>query len=244
MRRWIAVTDESVAGTVDLVIRPDQRTFAVFRGALDTVTPLTQVLRDDVADLVRTSGRDSEPERLRALRSAGFVDEMTAEAFEVEFSRAIAELRRAWLPSGFRIISAGTASLEQLLNLDNELRQLVPGTDGWVGDIDWVRRELAESPPFDRDAYLIALENSTGRYAGLVRVWRNDDGPRLGMVGVLPEYRSVPLAARLLYEALAAAADWGFRSFVTETALTNKVLHPRLVRLGHSTDQLHQMVLR
>ena len=205
--------------------------------------PLTGVVSRQHAGTICASGRDSRPDQIRALRQAGFVVETTAEAFKVEFSDALAKLQRAWLPSGFRIISAGAASLDLLLTLDNQLRQLVPGTDGWVGDLEWVRSELNEPPPFDPLAYLIAIEDSTGRYAGLVLVWRNEDGPRLGMVGVLPEYRHVPLAARLLKQSLTEASLWGFESFETETALTNAVLHPRLERLARSKDILHKMVL-
>lgn len=244
VRRWVADDGQTVIGAVDLVTRPDKRTFAIFRGDFDSVIPLANFLNSQHAGPIYASGRYSKPDQLGALRQAGFAAEMTAEAFEVEFSSALAKLQRAWLPSGFRIISASDASLDVLLALDNKLRQLIPGTDGWVGDIAWLRSEFAESPPYDPAAYLVAIEESTGRYAGLVRVWRNDDGPRLGMVGVLPEYRHVPLAARLLYQALDEASRWGFEAFTTETALTNAVLHPRLKRFARSTDTLLQMVLR
>ncbi|NNF64514.1 MAG: GNAT family N-acetyltransferase [Acidimicrobiia bacterium] len=241
--RWIADDGEAITGSVDLVARPDNRTFAIFRGATDTIIPLTAIVMRQHAGPIHATGRDSKPAQLEALRHAGFVEELTADAFEVDFPSALSRLQRAWLPSGFRIVSAADASIDPLLTLDNQLRHLVPGTDGWTGDIEWMRSELSESPPYEPAAYLIAVEEATGRYVGLVRVWRNEDGPRLGMVGVLPEFRHKPLAARLLYQSLAAASLWGFEAFTTETALTNAVLHPRLKRFGRSTDRLYQLVL-
>jgi GNAT superfamily N-acetyltransferase len=65
-----------------------------------------------------------------------------------------------------------------------------------------------------------------------VRVWRNASGPRLGLVGVLPEHRSQPLAAVLLRQALTAAAAWGFDTFVSETSPHNPSTYPRVQRLG------------
>ena len=67
--------------------------------------------------------------------------------------------------------------------------------------------ELTDAPPFDPDGYLVAVDKRTGRYVGLVRFWRNPTGPRLGLLGVLPEFRIPSLAAGLLEAGLTGAAD-------------------------------------
>jgi GNAT superfamily N-acetyltransferase len=103
---------------------------------------------------------------------------------------------------------------------------------------------LVEAPPFDRAAYLVGVVDGTGEYAGLVRIWRNPSGPRLGLVGVRRPYRSTPLAAALLKQGLAAASRWGHEAFTTETSLSNRAIYPRLTRLGaESLGRSHQLVL-
>ena len=113
----------------------------------------------------------------------------------------------------------------------DDLRNLVPGTDGWAGDVQALRAELT-SPEFDSSAYLVAVEQSSGTLAGLVRIWHNPSGPRLGLIGVLPAHRHKPLAAALLKEALSAAATWGFDEFVSQTSPANAHTYPRLRRMG------------
>ncbi|MEZ5295835.1 MAG: hypothetical protein R2697_06055 [Ilumatobacteraceae bacterium] len=53
---------------------------------------------------------------------------------------------------------------------------------------------------------------------GLCRMWRNHDGPALGMLGVRRERRNGFVALRLLHDTLTAARDWGSPTFTTHTA--------------------------
>ena len=78
----------------------------------------------------------------------------------------------------------------------------------------------------------MAIDDQTGEYAGLIRIWRNPSGPRFGLIGVLPEYRGTPLAPALLKRALKAASRWGHDSFVAEVSPSNTAVHRRMVSLG------------
>ena len=167
-----------------------------------------------------------------ALEASGFEVVLVNESFRVPFEVARAHLRRSDPSPGFHIITADLADEQRLFTLDTTLRQDVPGTDGWRGDREWFRQELAEAPPFDPSAYLVAVDGDNGEYAGLVRMWRNPDGPRLGLVGVARQYRSTTLGAILLARVVEVAAGWGYDAFDTGTSPSNSVIHPRMRRIG------------
>lgn len=170
-------------------------------------------------------------ECVHALAAAGFETEAVGEVFRIRFDLAQRLLRRAWTPSGYRLERADRVDEAGLFTLDNALRNLVPGTDGWTGDRAAFREELT-SPEFDAGAYLVAVEEASHDLVGLVRIWRNATGPRLGLVGVLHAHRGQPVAAALLKEALLTAATWGFDEVVSETSPDNTHTYPRLRRMG------------
>ncbi len=63
-------------------------------------------------------------------------------------------------------------------------------------------------------------------------MWRNPEGPRFGLIGVVRHYRNTVIAAALLKQVLTAAATWGHASFTTETSVLNRAIYPRLKRIG------------
>jgi GNAT superfamily N-acetyltransferase len=242
LERWIAGSGENIEGAVSTWLRPDDRLFLFFVGSSAAIGPLSDAVVDDLGRPVHAFVDAGEAGSFKALVSAGFAVEMTSERFRVPFEAVLNKLRRADAPAGFTIKSAADADEGRLFALDNELRRDTPGTDGWVGDRQWFHVELTESPPFDSGAYLVGIEEASGRYAGLVRIWRNPPGPRFGFVGVARPYRRTFLAAALIRRALDAAAGWGHDTFVTESSLSNRVIHPRLQRVGVSEGLFHQMV--
>jgi hypothetical protein len=74
-------------------------------------------------------------------------------------------------PEGLGIISAAAADIDRLRELDDALRQEVPGTVGWRNDPQAFRRQTFDHPQFDPATYMVAVHHSTGQYVGLVRVW-------------------------------------------------------------------------
>ena len=246
MQRWLASRDGTVVAAVTTWLRPDDRTFLSFGGGEPAaIGPLADAVCAELPRAVYTTVEEADAESVKALQGAGFTTEVVGERFRIRFDRALAALERARIPSGFSIHPADTVDEDRLFALDNTIRHDVPGTDGWRGDRRWFHEELIESPPFDPEAYLVAIEDRTGDYAGLVRIWRNPTGPRFGLIGVVRQHRGSPVAAALLEQALSAASHWGQPTFVTETSPQNAAVYPRMRRIGaESEGRFLQLVRR
>lgn len=245
-RRWLALDGHRAAGAVMVSIRPDRRTFLSFVCPDPAAyTPLALAVAADVGGgRLHTAADAADTEVLAALRSAGFVEEYEFERFRVSFAAALAAIARSPLPSGFTVRAADDVDERRLFTLDVTVRQDVPGTEGWRGDRAMFHAELAEAPPFDRSAYLVAVDDENGEYAGLARIWRNPSGPRFGLVGVARQYRSTLVGPALIRLALEGAAGWGHETFATEASTANPVTHRRLKRLGESLGREYQLLRR
>lgn len=244
LQRWMAVDEGEAVAAVSTWWRPDDRTFLYFVGPdRAAYSLLADAVVDALGHPVHTFADTGDSELVDVLRSAGFEVELVEEAFRIRFDAALTRLRRAWVPSGLSVHPADTVEEDKLFILDNVLRQDTAGTDGWQGDRAWFHEELAESPPFDPSAYLIAVDDCNGEHVGLVRVWRNPAGPRFGLVGVIPRYRNTTIAAALLRQALQAASEWGHDTFTAETSPSNPTIYERMSRVGaESLGQFNQMV--
>lgn len=235
-RRWLAFVDGTIAGAVTARDRPDRRIFLDFGCPNpDSYGPLAEALAREEGLILYASSNSREPEKHQHLLAAGFETEITSEVFSVPFQPVLDRLRSVQRPRGYRFLPPTDVDLRSLLELDNCLRQDVPGTDGWQGDADRLRAEMQESPPFDPAGYLVALDNKS-RLIGLARVWRNSNGPRFGMVGTLPTHRRTMVGPYLIRSVLTAASTWGSDHFTTETSISNRHIHPRLESVGARSD--------
>jgi GNAT superfamily N-acetyltransferase len=117
-------------------------------------------------------------------------------------------LAGAGLPAGLDVLSAADADITRLRLLDDALRQDVPGSAGWRWDAEEFRAETL-NPFSDPATYLVAVDRASGEYAGLVRIWRNRAGPRLGLIAMLARYRRRGVARALLGRAFAVLAARG-----------------------------------
>jgi GNAT superfamily N-acetyltransferase len=135
------------------------------------------------------------------------------------------------LPAGLDVLSAADADITRLRLLDDALRQDVPGSAGWRWDAEQFRAETF-SPFFDPATYLIAVDLASGQYAGLVRIWRNRAGPRLGLIATLAPYRRRGIARALLGQAFAVLAARGDTGVAGEVDDTNVVSLSLLTGLG------------
>lgn len=232
VRRWFVLDGGVAVGAVDVWLRPDDRLFLTFRGDdVETLAPLVNAVVGATDGPLFATVDLGDTKRVDTLLSCGFTVETIGERFTVRFADALALVQRAWVPTGYRIASIADVDEGKAFELDNGIRSLVPGSDGWTGNRDWFHDEL-RSPEFDRDAYLIVVERSTDRCVGLLRIWRNQDGPRLGLLGVLPDHRRGPLAAALLKQGLGVASQWGYDSFVAETSPSNGHTYGRLSHIA------------
>ena len=115
-------------------------------------------------------------------------------------------------PEPHRFLRPADVDLDRLRLLDDELRQDVPGTDGWR----WAPADFVEETLSARSVYLVAPE-----YAGICRVWLRDPTPRLGFVGVRRSERRRALGRALVAAALGETRALGYREVTTEIDETN-----------------------
>jgi ribosomal protein S18 acetylase RimI-like enzyme len=220
---WLAWEGARVVGVMKPWLRPDGRHTLYFGRCRPEAYAL---LAAQVAGECYTVVDGADGEALRALGSAGFRTERTELRYSIPVTRFDAPV-----PAGIEIISAAHTELEPLMLLDCVLRQDVPGADGWQPDPQWFREETYDSPFFDPEAYLVALD--AGRYVGLVRIWNGPrPKPRLGMIGVLPEYRRRGFARALMGRAFGALHSRGAREVVAEADDGNVASHTLLTGLG------------
>ncbi len=236
--RWIAIEDSRVVASAEALLRPDHRLLLTFRGDEAAAPALADAAARSLACPVWAFA-DEDTDLAATLRDGGFAIELTLERFVVPFDRSLRLVHRSTVPRRYRLLRALDCNPDRLFHLDNAVRRLVPGSDGWQGNRTWFDDELT-----DPASYWVAEDRNSGRYVGLARMWRNPTGPRFGLIGVLPEHRWPSAAPALLKATLEEAATWGTDTFTTETALTNRVVHPRLSKLGRSRGRFHQLVLR
>jgi len=189
-----------------------------------------QQVRDLGRDLYVTL-EDAEYDALDACAQAGFAVHRRESYYRIPADRAVARLAGAVLPAGLGVLSAADADITRLRLLDDALRQDVPGSEGWRWDAEQFRAETF-GPFFDPATYLVAVDRASGEYAGLVRIWRNRAGPRLGLIATLAQYRRRGIARALLGQAFAVLAARGDTSVASEVDDTNVASVSLLTGLG------------
>jgi ribosomal protein S18 acetylase RimI-like enzyme len=145
----------------------------------------------------------------------GFVVDRRESIYTVSTDPILTGLRDVECPNGFLCVSADRVDQDRLRVLDDALRQDVPGTDGWRWGPDAFREETF-SADFDPETYLVAVEQASGEYVAIGRVWNNASGPRLGLIAVLPPYRRRGLARALLARTFEVLHERGQTDVSTE----------------------------
>ena len=121
-------------------------------------------------------------------------------------------------PAGVELVTADRVDERRLRELDDELRQDVPGSEGWRWDAAGFHAEMA-SADFDPRVYIVAVEHDD--YVGIARVWMRHPIPRLGFVGVSRPYRRRGVALALLSRAFGVLTSRGIPEVTTEIDETN-----------------------
>lgn len=121
--------------------------------------------------------------------------------------------------------------LAQVVDLDNAVRHQIPGTEAWTGTVADLRDQL-DDDQFDSELYLIAVHRDTGSYDGLVRVWNRHPRPRLGCLGVRPQWRRTRLGPHLLGAVTTTLRERGVAEILTETDLRNPDSHSMAANHG------------
>ncbi len=229
---WCALDGDVVAGEASARLRPDNRWFVYFdTWRADACPPLADAVARDLGRDLYVTLDDGEYDALDACAQAGFAVHRRESCFRIPADPAVTGLAGAVLPAGLGVLSAADADITRLRLLDDALRQDVPGCDGWRWDAEAFRAETF-SRFFDPATYLVAVDRASGQYAGLVRIWRNRAGPRLGLVATLARYRRRGVARALLGQAFAVLAARGETSVVAEVDDANVASLSLLTGLG------------
>jgi GNAT superfamily N-acetyltransferase len=229
---WRAVDGDLVAGEVRARLRPDNRWFLYFdTWRADAWPPLADAVARDLGRDLYVTLEDGEHDGLDACVQAGFAVHRRESYYRIPADPAVTGLAGAVLPAGLGVLSAADADITRLRLLDDALRQDVPGCEGWRWDAGQFRAETF-SPFFDPATYLVAVDRASGEYAGLVRIWRNRTGPRLGLIATLAGYRRRGVARALLGQAFTVLAVRGDTSVTGEVDDMNAASLSLLTRLG------------
>ncbi len=212
-RMWHALVDDEVAGKAHVVRRPDGRFFVAVDAWLDEVfDALLDAVLEDVPRTVSTIAGEADAAELDRWRRRGFTERRREDEYEIP----LLDTRPHPVSAGYALVSAADADLDALRRLDDDLRQDVPGTRGWVNDPDEFAEATLHPGLFDPATSLVAVEEATGAYVGLVRIGVARRWAKLGLVGVLPGHRRRGLGRALLGAALQPLRDRGVGMVLAE----------------------------
>lgn len=145
-------------------------------------------------------------------------------------------------PAGVELVTADRVEEDRLRELDDELRQDVPGSEGWRWDAEGFRAELAGAD-FDPRVYIVAVHGAD--YVGIARIWMRRPVPRLGFVGVSRPYRRRGVALALLSRGFGVLASRGIPEVTTEIDETNTASRRLLEGFGaRKVGESVELVLR
>lgn len=85
---------------------------------------------------------------------------------------------------------------------------------------------------FDPATYLVAVEQRTGDYLGLMRLWLKEAGPRFGFLAVLPRWRRTRITYTLVATIFAEVGRRGYGEVVAEIDATNRASRAVAERAG------------
>ncbi|WP_205325539.1 GNAT family N-acetyltransferase [Glycomyces sp. YM15] len=165
----------------------------------------------------------------RRLAAAGFV----GERYEHDWTLPVATAAE-WSDEALAEFTIGPPErfgMDAVRRFDDEMRGDVPGLRGWRSSAAFWAEEHGGSA-YDPAVYPVAWDPAAGRFAGMVRVWMMDDGPRLGFVGAARPYRGRGVAAALLGVAYRVLRERGHAEVVTESDAANPASRALLEKAG------------
>ncbi|MDP9868806.1 MULTISPECIES: GNAT family N-acetyltransferase [Streptosporangium] len=220
--KWTVWNGEALWGEASMLLRPDGRHFVFFRSCrAEAYGPPVHAAAEHHPHDLCTELSESDVDSRRHLAEAGFTIARTEHVYTLSTDPHVTGLSSTAAPAGFTIVTADQVPEKGLRELDDELRQDVPGCAGWKWDRQEFRRQTYDSPDFDPATYLVAVDQSTGRYAGLARVWGSLSMPRLGLITVGRPYRRLGLARALLARVFGLLHQRGKTSVIAEVDATN-----------------------
>jgi GNAT superfamily N-acetyltransferase len=242
---WRALDGDDVVGAVSAMLLPNDRWFVSFGPCrADARQPLLDAVAENTGSDLYITADDADHEWLRDLAELGFAELRRESNIVIPTDPAVTGLELTAEPDGTVIISAADAFEDDLRLLDDALRRDVPGAEGWHWDPADFHDETFCSE-FDPRTYLVAVDERSGRYIGLARVWITSGRPRLGLIAVLPPYRRRRLASVLLARAFGELHKRGATEVTAEVDDANIASRSLLFGAGaRRTSGTVELVLR
>lgn len=176
---------------------------------------------------------ESDTALARRWLSHGFTVERREHEVLIPTDPAVTGLPEGTVPPGIALIPADAVDEDRLRMLDEELREDVPGSDGWVNDPQEFREYTFAERSYDPATYLVAVDDANEAFAGLVRIWNHPGRrPRLGLIAVTRPYRRQGLARTLLGAAFAALHEQQVAEVSAEVDATNDASEKLLATAG------------
>lgn len=243
---WHLIRGGKQVAAANALCRPDRRWYvSVDSWDADAYPELVAAMADDVRQDLYTTIDGSDDIEMHRWRELGFEIVRREIEYVIRVATAHAALADARVPDGLVVLQADAVDERGLRELDDALRCEVPGCDDWRNDPAEFHDYTFDERHFDPDTYLVAVDDERRAFAGLVRVWSSPERGRLGLIGVLPDYRRRGLAAALLSAAFRPLVERGTGDITAEADVTNDASNSLLERIGaRRTGSSVEMVRR
>ena len=219
---WNLVRDGAAVASGYGVCRPDRRWFVSVDAWQDEDhEPLANAMVADLPHDLYTRIDGAEARALEIWSQYGFEPHRREIEFLFSPDPGRTGLGRALVPGGLVLLSADEVDETELRELDDRLRDDVPGTEGWINDPAEFHDYTFNEKLFHPATSLVAIDDQRRQFAGLVRIWAINNRSRLGLVGVARPYRRRGLARAMLGSALGYLHEQGVQEVMAEVDSSN-----------------------
>lgn len=219
---WNLLRGGTATASAYAVCRPDRRWF-VSVDAWDEQDhdPLINAMIADLNQNLHTRIDGTDETSLERWTKHGFVPDRRELEFLLSPDPQRTGLAATPIPDGLTLLPADEVDETALRQLDDRLREEVPGADGWINDPAEFHEYTYDEKHFDPATYLVAVDDDREQFAGLVRVWANGPRSRLGLIGVTRAYRRRGVARALLAAAFKPLHERGVSEVLAEVDASN-----------------------
>ncbi|MGC4042488.1 MAG: hypothetical protein QM758_01645 [Armatimonas sp.] len=146
------------------------------------------------------------------------------------------------VPEGLRLASLADLAEDserdrKVYKLEQKLHQQIPGSENWNWSFEDFWHNNMGSEAYDPNLYLVLIDQTSGDYVGLHRIWLNPEEPRIGMTAVLPEWRRCGGALAMKTEGMRRLVARGFATVRTENDSDNEPILRLNARLGFTPSE-------
>jgi ribosomal protein S18 acetylase RimI-like enzyme len=219
---WNLIRDGVTVASAYAVCRPDRRWFVSVDGwHEEDHDPLVNAMIADLRHDLYTRIDGSDEKSLEVWSRYGFEPHRRELEFLFSPDPDRTGLTGVLLPDGLALLPVSDVDETQLRELDDRLREDLPGSVGWVNDPAEFHDYTFDERWFDPATYLVAVDDERREFAGLVRLRANGNRSRLGLVAVGRPYRRRGLARAMLASALQPIHERGVREVMAEVDESN-----------------------